>query len=65
MENEITQWEYKIVPNFQRDEKNLNDLGIKGWEALPGTPDGSIIMKRPKQTKENKVNCQHIFRQFF
>ncbi|WP_157895377.1 DUF4177 domain-containing protein [Verrucomicrobium sp. GAS474] len=49
-------WEYKLLTGSYLSERELNDLGKEGWEAVTATPteiaEGSlrrwsIIMKRP------------------
>lgn len=46
-DNEITQWEYKLV---DYDENALNKAGEQGWEGLsqPGVNQTKVLMKRPK-----------------
>lgn len=55
--NQITQWEYKYV-NAQ--EKDLNDAGEKGWEALSPTNSSVILMKRPK-VKQTKTEPEYQY----
>ena len=55
--NQVTQWEYKYV-NAQ--EKDLNDAGEKGWEALSPTNSSVILMKRPK-VKQTKTEPEYQY----
>lgn len=55
--NQVTQWEYKYV-NAQ--EKDLNDAGEKGWEALSPTNSSVIFMKRPK-VKQTKTEPEYQY----
>lgn len=55
--NQVTQWEYKYV-NAQ--EKDLNDAGEKGWEALSPTNSSVILMKRPK-VKQIKTEPEYQY----
>ena len=53
----MTTWEYKIVSwgttvgEWQEGERQLNDLGQEGWEAvsMSRSPSGhiNILLKRP------------------
>jgi len=55
--NQVTQWEYKYV-NAQ--EKDLNNAGEKGWEALSPTNSSVILMKRPK-VKQTKTEPEYSY----
>lgn len=53
---ELTQWEYKYVKQDMSNQKELNEAGVKGWEAA-GTFSNSggsnyILLKRPKQKSQ-------------
>ena len=55
--NQVTQWEYKYV---SAQEKDLNDAGEKGWEALSPTNSSVILMKRPK-VKQTKTEPEYQY----
>lgn len=54
--NQVTQWEYKYVDT---DENTLNQVGEKGWEVI-GQPTGSqLLVKRPKQIKQQESDYSY------
>lgn len=56
MNNDITQWEYKQIDG---GEKELNELGKEGWEAVAARGYG-VIMKRPKTSnKAKEADCNY------
>lgn len=46
-DKELTQWEYKELNLKEQNEKNLNELGKQGWEAVTTLASGAFLMKRP------------------
>lgn len=55
-DNQVTQWEYKYVDT---DENTLNQVGEKGWEVI-GQPTGSqLLVKRPKQIKQQESDYSY------
>jgi len=47
----MTEWEYKLIPLNRPDVTTLNELGIKGWEAVAiyrhTERDTYVLLKRP------------------
>ena len=47
----MTEWEYKLLPLNRPDVTTLNELGIKGWEAVAiyqhTERDTYVLLKRP------------------
>lgn len=59
MNNEVTQWEYKIIRSPTEEE--MNELGQKGWEltgvAEPGSAGSTrLFFKKAKKNNESDYN---------
>jgi hypothetical protein len=46
-------WEYYMVNFASKYLDEYNMLGEEGWEAVAISPNGLMLMKKPKQLKQS------------